>query len=287
MSRVALLGTGAMGSRIAQKLLDAKHQVVVFNRTTDKEKPLLDQGAVSAPTPQAAAEQADIVISMVTDNEASRSVWLHPERGAVMGLSEGAIAIESSTLTVDWTQSLAVEIEHRGATFLDAPVVGSRPQAEAGQLIYLVGGEVETLAQVEDILRCAGGVLHHVGSIGQGMAIKLAVNALFGMQVAALAEILGLLSQYGITRTKAWDCLGNLPVISPAAKGAGNLMLANQHTPLFPIHLVEKDFRYVLQVAQAVGAAMPGVAAAQAIYEDTLSKGYGNDNITAVVQLFS
>lgn len=230
MKRIAVLGSGAMGSRIVQNLLNAKYQVVVYNRTESKVKPLLSQGAVYAATPREAAEQADIMMSMVTDNDVSRSIWLDPETGASLGLGKDAftsggakpIAIESSTLTVDWTRELAAEIESRGAAFLDAPVVGSRPQAEAGNLIYLVGGEAETLAKAQSVLLSAGAsTIRHVGSVGQGMAMKLAVNALFGIQIAALAEIIGMLTKNGVTSEKAMECLGELPVISPAAKAQG------------------------------------------------------------------
>lgn len=287
MSRIAVLGSGAMGSRIVQNLLNAKYQVVVYNRTLDKVKPLLNQGANYAKTPRKAAEQADIVISMVTDNDASRSIWLDPETGAASGLSNHAVAIESSTLTVDWTRELAAEIESHGTAFLDAPVVGSRPQAEAGKLIYLVGGQAETLTHVQDVLSSAGGAaIHHIGDTGHGMAMKLAVNALFSIQVAALAELMGMLTKNGITREKAMAYLGELPIMSPAAKGAGNLMVLNNHAPMFPIELVEKDLRYVIQTAQAANALTPASTAIHDIYQDAVAKGYGSDNITGIGQLF-
>lgn len=287
MKRIAVLGSGAMGSRLVQNLLNAHYQVVVYNRTADKVKPLIEKGAVYAATPKDAAEQADIVMSMVTDNDVSRRVWLDPETGATLGLGEGKIAIESSTLTVGWMQELAVALSSRGATFLDAPVVGSRPQAEAGKLIYLVGGEAETLAQAQPVLLAAGAAtIHHVGAIGQGMAMKLAVNALFGIQVAALAEMIGMLTKNGITGEKAMECLGELPIISPAAKLAGNLMLTQNHAPLFPMGLVEKDFRYVLQTAKALNASTPTSKAIHDVYQDAISSGYGNDNITGIIQIF-
>ncbi|PZD75216.1 2-hydroxy-3-oxopropionate reductase [Acaryochloris thomasi RCC1774] len=286
MKTIAVLGLGAMGSRIAQNLLKAGHQVVVYNRTAEKVQPLLNLGAVSASTPREAAGQSDVVISMVRDDEASRAVWLSPDTGAVMGLKKDGVAIASSTLTVNWTKELATEVAHRGATFLDAPVVGSRPQAEAGKLISLVGGETATLAKVRDILESTSSAIHHVGEIGQGMAMKLAVNALFGIQVAAFAEVIGILSKHGLTTAKAMECIGELPITSPAARGAGCLMVANQHAPMFPIELVEKDFQYVLEMAQAVEGASPVVTAVREVYGDAIAKGHGDKNITGVVQLF-
>jgi 3-hydroxyisobutyrate dehydrogenase len=129
MSQIAVLGAGEMGSRMAQNLLNK-------SRTRDKVMPLIEQGAVYVATPRNAAQQAEVVISMVTDDQASRTIWLTPETGAIAGLNETQIAIESSTLTVEWTKTLAAKIDRGGAAFLDAPVVGSRPQADAGKLIY-------------------------------------------------------------------------------------------------------------------------------------------------------
>ena len=288
MTRVALLGTGAMGSRLAQNLLHAQPELIVYNRTVERLQPLLDQGASYAATPKAAAEQADIVICMVTNDESSRHIWLTPETGAVHGLSQDKIAIESSTLTVAWTLELAAAILGRGAAFLDAPVVGSRPQAEAGKLIALVGGEAATLARAEAVLLSAGAsTIHPVGEVGQGMAMKLAVNALFGIQVVALAEAIAMLKQNGIPPAKAMALLGSLPVLSPVAKLAGNLMISGNHAPLFPIELVEKDFRYTLETAQAGHTEMPVSQRTRDVYQRAIAAGYGNDNITGIVQLFS
>lgn len=282
MTKIAMLGFGAMGSRIAQNLLKAQHSVIVYNRTSEK---VIDQGLMYAATPKAAAEQAEIVISMVTDDEASRHVWLSPQTGAIWGLRPETIAIESSTVTVNWVKELASKITQQGSEFLDAPVVGSLPQAEAGKLIYLVGGHEATLDRIRSVLASTGSA-QFVGGTAQGMAMKLAVNALFGIQVAALGEIIGILGKNGIDPTRAMECLGELPVISPAAKGAGSLIAANRHTPMFPIQLVEKDFRYMLQTAQMLGANSPISHAIHDVYETAIAQGYGNDNISGVAQLF-
>ncbi len=283
MKKIAVLGLGAMGGRIARNLIHAGHHLTVWNRSPAAATPLVELGAAIALSPKAAAQAADFVLSMVTDDAASRAVWLDPEVGAVRGMQTGAIAIECSTLTVAWTQTLAAAVEQQGSKFLDAPVVGSRPQAEAGTLIYLVGGSAETLADARSILKDAGGAaLHHVGSVGHGMAMKLAVNALFGVQVAALAELLGMLDQSGVSSDCAMNCFNELPVLSAAAKVAGKLMVMHHHAPLFPIDLVEKDLRYVT----AIAAPTPMSDAAHALYERAIAQGYGPDNITGLVQLF-
>src|SRR5581483_4824411 len=148
----------------------------------------------------------ELVIAMVRDDDASRAIWLGDD-GAVKGLGKDAMAIESSTLTPGWVKELAIQVQATGASFLDAPVLGSRPQAEAGQLIHLVGGETETLERARDVLSALGGAIHHVGPVGAGATLKLAANVLFGIQVAAVAEILALLAHSGCGSTSVIETL--------------------------------------------------------------------------------
>lgn len=284
MTRIAVLGTGAMGTRIAGRLLNAGHTVTVYNRTPENARPLLAQGAKFAAKPKAAAAQADVVIGVVTDDEASKSIWCDPQTGAAQGLRPAAIAIESSTLTLAWTQELASKIERCGAMFLDAPVVGSRPQAEAGTLTYLVGGQADACERVAPIFQAVGKDVLYLGATGRGMAMKLAVNALFGIQVAAVAELLGLLDKQDIAPDAAIACLSQLLVTSPAAVLAGQLMVAEQHAPLFPIALVEKDLRYLLATTTQPEAAVPTTAAVYEVYRQAIAEGYGTHNITGVAQ---
>lgn len=283
---IAILGLGAMGARMAARLLDARHDVTVYNRTMDRARELAAQGARTAESPRQAAEGCDVVISCVRDDDASRAVWLDPDRGALVALGENAVAIESSTLTVEWTRELAAAAAKRDVAFLDAPVAGSRPQAEAGQLIYLVGGDASTVETVRDVLRVMGGAVHHCGPSGSGMVMKLAVNALFGVQVAALAEVLGMTRKAGISDGQAIEVLGAMPITSPALKGIGALMAGRTFAPMFPIDLVEKDFGYVVATTSRLGGDSPVATAVRGVYARAKDAGLGGDNITGVVKVF-
>ena len=275
-----------MGTRMARQLLKAGHQVSVFNRSAAATQALVAQGARRAGTPREAAEGAEVVIGMLTDDDASRAVWLEGPDAARHGLSSASLCIECSTLTPGWTRELSGKIQATGAAFLEAPVVGSRPQAEAGQLVFLVGGEAPDFARAEPLLRQLGAAVHHVGALGQGATLKLMVNALLGIQVAAMGELLGLLRRSGIDAPQAADILGTLPVLSPALKGATTLMLAGNFAPQFPVNLVAKDFRYALEAAQQVGAELPTTQAVREVYERAAQQGHGAENIGAVVQVF-
>ncbi len=287
MSKIAFLGLGAMGSRMAARLLAAGHAVTVWNRSAERTAPLVDNGAQAAATPAEAAAGAEVVIAMLRDDSASEAVWCDPESGAVEGMREGALAIECGTLTVDWTRRLGESLAARGLRFLDAPLAGSLPQAEAGQLIFFAGGPAASLKAAQPLLLAMGAVVHHAGSaVGSGMAVKLMVNALFGLQVAAVAEVLALGEALGVPANQGAEILGETPVLSPVAKAAAAAMVARAYPPMFPIDLVEKDFGCVAATAEAAGTAVPLSQAARAVFAQAKAAGYGGDNITGVAQLY-
>ncbi|WP_376089207.1 NAD(P)-dependent oxidoreductase [Roseomonas sp. CCTCC AB2023176] len=281
MAQVGFLGLGAMGARMAARLVSAGHDVAVWNRDAGKAEALGQAGARIAGTPRAAAAGAGVVIAMVRDDPASRRVWLDAADGALAGMTPGAVAVECSTLTVAAVRALAAEAAARGVRFVDAPVVGSRPQAEAGALIHLAGGAARDVEAVRPVLAATGGALHHLGDVGAGAAVKLAVNAMLAVQVAGLAEQIGVLGRAGVDVAAALDAIGTTPVASPAARAAGLAMLGERFPPLFPVELVEKDMGY----AAAEGMA-PMAAATRGVLRDAMARGWGAENLTGIVRLY-
>jgi 3-hydroxyisobutyrate dehydrogenase len=286
LAKISILGLGAMGSRMATNLIKAGHQVTVWNRSPQAARALTDAGARSAQTPKEAASDADFVIAMVRDNDASRQVWLDPDTGALEGLSAGAIAIESSTLTAEWIRELGAQMAERGRSLLEAPVVGSTPQAEAAQLIYLVGGDADIFARTQAVLKAMGSAVHHVGPLGAGALAKLATNTLLGIQVTALAELIGMLKRSDADVARVLEAVATTPAWSMVAGRVSGLMLAGNFTPQFPIDLIEKDFGYTLQAAGS-DAAAPTIAAARGVFRTAIERGFGDDNMTGVIKLFT
>jgi 3-hydroxyisobutyrate dehydrogenase-like beta-hydroxyacid dehydrogenase len=259
----------------------------VWNRGASATESLVAEGAAAAPSPRDAARGVEFVVAMLRDDEASRAVWLAPETGAFAGMEKDAVAIDSSTLTVACMRELGRRAQERGIAFLDAPVVGSRPQADAGALIFLVGGDEEVLTLAAPVLRCMGAAIHHAGPSGHGAALKLAVNALFGIQVAAVAELIGLLRASGIDCARAGEIIGQAPVCSPAAKGALASMLAGNFAPMFPVELVGKDFGYIRRFAEEHDARTPVGDAASMVMAEAAARGMGADNLTGIVRLYA
>ena len=278
---VALLGLGAMGARMAARALDAGHTLTVWNRTPSRADALVASGATLASSPREAASGAEVVVAVVRDDEASREVWTGPD-GAAAGLSPEAIAVEASTLTPGYVREWAEGVG--AARALDAPVVGSRPQAEAAALVALVGGAPEALETARPVLETWSKAVRHAGGTGAGATLKLAVNALFAIQAAAFAETLGSLRASGVDVQTAADFLGGLPITSPAAARLVGLMASGDFAPNFPVELVEKDLGYAVEVASG-GA--PVTEAARGAFERAIREGYGDDDITGVAQLYT
>lgn len=290
MAKVAFIGLGAMGARMAGRLIGAGNDLVLWNRSPARAEALAASfsgaNAHLAESPRDAAEGADFIFSAVRDDEASRAVWLDQDKGALAGMKTDAIAVECSTLSLSHVAELAGAFRAGKRAFLDAPVVGSRPQAEAGALIFLAGGEAQTIAKAEKLFAAMGSNVCHAGPNGAGAALKLAVNALFGVQVAALAEVLGLMKRAGVAPALAAEIIGATPVAGGAAKGALASMTAGAFAPMFPVDLVRKDFGYVRAAARAAGAATPMADAAEGVLTHASANGMGADNLTGIVRLY-
>jgi 3-hydroxyisobutyrate dehydrogenase len=268
---ITILGQGAMGSRMADRIEAAGYIVTRWNRTG------------STQTPREAVSDADFIIAMVRDDEASHQVWLDADNGALKGMKPDALAIESSTLTVAWVRALAGAMADAGRDFIDAPVLGSRPQAEAGQLVHLIGAESALVEKAQPLLAAIGGVQLHAGPVSNGAALKLIANTLFGVQVAAVAELIGRMKSLNLDPISAIDLLAQTPLLSGAAKGAAGLMLADKRDPMFPVELVIKDFDY------AIGeefAAMPIANATRDVFQRADEAGLQSANLTAVSSLY-
>jgi 3-hydroxyisobutyrate dehydrogenase len=287
MTKIAFLGLGAMGSRMAANLAKAGDDVTVWNRDAAKAEAFCKAGGSMAGTPAAAATGADMVFSMVTDDEAARTVWLDARTGALQAMKPGAIAIECSTVSPAWTQELGAAVAGKGASLIDAPVAGSRPQAEAGQLVFMVGGDAAAFARAEPVLAPLAAKVMHVGKLGQGAVLKLAVNALFAAQLESVAELLGFLSRNGFRAEQAAELLGAFPIVAPPIAGAAKMMASKSTTPLFTIDLIEKDLGYIIDTAKASGADLPGAASARAAFRQAQGRGLGQSNVSGLAAVFA
>lgn len=277
MTRIAFLGLGRMGVHMARRLLAAGHDLTVWNRTAAKAAPLAGAGAAVAGTPAEAVAGRDLVVTMLADGAAVEDVLLGPG-GAAPALAPGTVIADMSTIGPDAAGRVRRRLPE-GVAFVDAPVSGSVPQAEAGELVILAGGTEA------DVARCAGalealGRVRHVGPPGAGAALKLVLNGVLVANFAVLGEALAVADRLGVDTGLALDALSAL---SPQA---GRLKESTpDETPRFTLGLAAKDIRLALNEARTAEAHAGGVlSAVQARVDAALAAGLAGRDLTALAE---
>src|SRR6266704_224050 len=247
--RVGFIGLGAMGSRMASRLLAAHHDVVVYNRTQERTRALERRGAAVAATTGRLAAGVDIVFSSVTNDAALEQVMFGPE-GALAGTRSGAIVIEMSTVNPRTSRRLHEAARSKGISVLDAPVSGSTVQAEQGQLVIFVGGEEDVYRKCQSILAVLGSKTFYLGPSGAGATMKLCVNTLLGLGIQALAEAIALGVKAGLQTA----------VVSPSQKAKLENARKDEYPPAFALGLMLKDFRLIVESAMEWSVPTPATA---------------------------
>jgi 3-hydroxyisobutyrate dehydrogenase len=283
-SNVAILGLGTMGHGMAVNLLKAGFPLTAYNRTPEKAEALAAHGAHAAKTPAEAARQADIAISMVSDDDASRAAWLGPE-GALAAMQPNSVVVESSTLSPKWIEELHTAAKDRGLRMVEAPVTGSRVQAEAGQLIFLAGADAETLESITPVLRCMSRDILHLGPIGSGAQMKLINNFLCGVQIASFAEALAWIEHSGLKRDMALEYLKRGTPGSGIITAMADRMTQRNYEVNFLLRLMAKDLRYAHAAAAQQGIDLTTSATAEHLFRRAQEEGHGEQDMSAVVEV--
>jgi 3-hydroxyisobutyrate dehydrogenase len=281
---VALLGLGTMGSGMAANLLKAGFPLAVYNRTAAKAEPFAAQGARVARTPAEAARGARLILSMLSDDDASRDAWIGPE-GALAAAESGTVLVESSTASPAWITELAELARARHLEFLDAPVTGSRAQAEGGQLVFLVGGSEDALTTVTPALQAMSKDIVHLGPVTSGAKMKLLNNFLCGVQVASLAEGLVWLERSGLDRDKALQVLKTGAPGSPLLANISARMTSGENVVNFLLSLMSKDLAYAQAAAKQNDVELTTATNARHLFERAAAAGYADRDMSAVVEV--
>jgi 3-hydroxyisobutyrate dehydrogenase len=280
--KVALLGLGIMGQGMAGRLISAGFPLTVYNRNRAKAEALVKSGARVANTPREVAADADVIIAMVSDDAASREVWMGAN-GALAAARAGACLIEASTLSVQWVTELAAAATKQKCEFLDAPVTGSKPQAAEGQLLFLVGGSVSVLERVRPVLAAMSRDVIHLGPTGSGARLKLINNFLCGVQAASLAEAVSMIHAGSLDPEKSLSVLTGGAPASPLIKSISARAASGDKDINFLLRLMAKDLSYARDEANRAGLTAETSSAALKIFKRAIEKGYGDLDVSAVV----
>jgi 3-hydroxyisobutyrate dehydrogenase-like beta-hydroxyacid dehydrogenase len=279
MARLAFCGLGQMGARMAGWLLEAGHDVTVWNRTPGKADPLVERGASRAESPAAAATGAEAVITMLATPEAAEEV-LFGDRGAVSAMERGATLIEMSTIGPDAARAIASRLPE-SAGMLDAPVLGSTSEAEQGRLKVFVGGPEYLCARWFPVLE-AFGAPRRIGELGAGAAMKLVANSTLMVLMSGLGEALALADGLGLDQGAVLDVLSDSP-IGVTAKSKRARLETGAYPPNFKLSLASKDAGLVVEQGERSAIDLPLARAARTWMERADAAGFGDLDYSAVI----
>jgi 3-hydroxyisobutyrate dehydrogenase-like beta-hydroxyacid dehydrogenase len=257
MPRVAFIGLGRMGRGMAGRYLDAGFTVVLWNRSKAKADDLIARGAHWAASPKDAAIDADAVVSMVADDEASRRVWLGKD-GAAGAMKAGTLAIECSTVSYAHALGLSHELRGRGLVYIDCPVTGLPDAAAGGKLTLLVGAESADLERARPFLVPIGSTIRHFGGVGSGTVYKLINNLMGAIQIAGIAEGLAIAEQAGLDMKLVLEAIETGVAASPQVLRHSKRMAARDFAgATFTAALRHKDAAYAVALAEQLLADAP------------------------------
>ena len=285
MREIALLGTGVMGAPIARHLVGAGYAVTVWNRTMAKAEPLRTVGAVVASSAARAVEGAEAVGIILTDEAAVTDVLV--TQGVLGALRDGALVVEMSTTSVAAKRQFGELVRECGGRPVDAPLFGSRMEAERGTLWPVVGAAAADLADAEAFLIPFSERIIHVGDVGAGVALKLAGNVLVLNMVATIAEAIAMLRAHDVDPEHLLDVLAITSFGSPFLIGKGRLMVDRDYEPRASIEIAAKDLRLILAAAEAVGLSLPTSQATKQSFEAARAQGHGSEDMAALIEILS
>src|SRR6266702_1393450 len=271
---IGFIGMGHMGSHMAPRLIRAGYHLTVYDRTREKAQAIA--GATVAETPEEAAANSDVIISIVTNDPALEEVMVGPN-GVLAGTHAGSVIIDMSTVSPHTSRRFFQAAREKGVAMIDAAVSGSVPQVEQGSLVIFVGGEQEAYQQCKPILDILGQSSFYMGPSGMGTTMKLVVNTLLGVGMQALAEAIALGEKAGIQKGLLLDVLGQTTVLTPGQKSKLDNVRREQYPINFALSLMHKDFSLVLSRAYDLSVSMPATAAAQQMYTAAMAKGMDED----------
>jgi 2-hydroxy-3-oxopropionate reductase len=282
--KVGLIGPGLMGQPMGLNLIKAGYPLWVYSRTAERTQPLADAGATVCATPREVAEQADIIISIVSDTPDVEAVILG-EEGAIHGLSRGKVLVDMSTISASATRKIAGQLAEQGVEMLDAPVSGGDIGAKAGTLSIMVGGKQEVFDRVLPLFEVMGKSIVLVGDVGAGQVAKSCNQMLVAQHVNAAAEALLLAKKCGADPRKVREALLGGFAASRVLEVHGMRMLDRDFEPGFKMKLHKKDMRIVMEIIDELSMDLPATKLATDGIDQGVEDGLGEADTTSVIKV--
>jgi 3-hydroxyisobutyrate dehydrogenase-like beta-hydroxyacid dehydrogenase len=282
MTAAAFLGLGRMGAPMAARIAAGGHPLTVYNRTPRPE--LVPAGSAAAGTPREAVAEAKVIITMVADGPALQAVLDGPD-GVLAAARPGAVLVDMSTIGPEAAVKAAAQCASAGLDFLDSPVSGSVPAAQSGTLLAMVGGSEAALERARPLLQAMTSRQLHLGPVGSGATMKLALNLMLAVTNETIAETLVITERAGISRELAYEVLASGALASPYVGYKRAAFTDPATAPVaFSVALMDKDVGLALAMAQRLGARAPAGHAAGCMLARALDDGLGDADVSSVLR---
>ena len=279
--KIAFLGLGIMGSRMAKNLLKNKVDVSVYNRSPEPLKELAEAGAKIVNTPKQVVKDADMVFSMLSTPEAVQSVFLQ-EGKALASMKKGAIWVDCSTVNPSFTKAMEAEAIARGIHCIDAPVAGTKPHAENAELVFFVGGDKKEVEVVRPYLDMMGKKVMHLGVVGQGANFKMLVNMMLAQSMIMFSETILLGEKMGLDKQFLLDTIPNLVVAAPFTKFKAEMIRQDDYEVQFPLEWMYKDLHLATLTAYEHQQPLYLANMAKELFAKATNEGLGRLDFAAV-----
>ncbi|WP_339061019.1 NAD(P)-dependent oxidoreductase [Tepidibacillus marianensis] len=280
--KLGWIGLGNMGIPMATNLIKAGYKLSIYNRTKEKVKELVELGAIYKESPKEVTEDVNIVITMVSDDQAVREIYTR-EDGVLAGLSSGKIVVDMSTISPYTAKEIAESCKMKGAKVLDAPVSGSVAPAKAGELVVLVGGDKDTYETCKPIFDVVGKASFYLGENGAGSNAKLAINSMLGIYIQGLAETVLFAEKAGIPRETMLEIVKLSAVGSPITNIKTPGIIQDQYPAAFALKHATKDLRLATEKAEEMDIHFPLIEQTFTTYNGALQSGMGDLDLMAVL----
>lgn len=286
MQKVGFIGLGLMGGPMAANVARAGYPLTVYNRTVAKAEALRELGAQVASSPQGVAEASDVVITMLSDETAVRSV-LYGETGLLAGAREGMLLIDMSTVAPEQSRRISTDLEARGLKMLDVPVMGSTGPAKEGTLGLLVGGDRGVFEAQRELLGVMGQNIFYMGPQGSGAMMKLSMNLLVAAQITSLAEAIVLAVKGGLDLDQVGQIIASSGMASNLVERKVGNIVDNNYQPAFPLTHIHKDLGLMVHTAATLGAALPVTSVVHQLYTAAKEGGHADKDSAAIYCLLA
>lgn len=282
--QISFLGLGNMGGAMAANLVKAGFEVRGFDPSPGASERAAREGVIITDSPAAAAQNAEVVCSSISDTEHVFGAYLY-EKGALSTAAEGTVCFDFSTISVEGSRRVADEAKKAGVSFLDTPVSGSVPHARAATLVIMAGGEESALKAHKDVLDAIGGEVYYFGPNGAGLTMKLVTNLILAIHLAGIAEGLTLGKKAGLDPEAMVNFLKKSVVPKILEYKAGS-MVAKDYTPIATLNIILKDLRIITAMAENEQVPIPLGSLSRQAYVGAASMGYDEQDLNAVVEYF-